>query len=342
MKFRFLNIKLSILQYNIILKAIIKLKVARLMTNCKIGSTLLLRPIQGYSCFNFFISAFILTLFYIPLTSGTCWAKTSVNHNEVVMRGKREFLKHEYSPGHWSIDYTRAGTSIAVITVRNKYHYSVILNPTDCRGYRIIIRYLNEGDSSLSSAFNRPYTVSEQRGLNDVASLMTQVYEKLGLIVQFSQLGNNSQSFDKETGVTLIGSEEEPSMLHLHMWGRGDPDMEYIAGVPLRGPEPGLMFDLIAKNKTHPINQHAIKWNEEELKACLAMFKLKLAEYVNSPEFTEEFGDTLKVTIHDKKDLGEEKESGFGFFHKMKSASDGITTLEKTLALEDNKINPFV
>lgn len=305
------------------------------MTNYKIGRNLVLKPILGYNCFNFFISAFSLILFSIPLTSGTCWAKKSVNHNEVVMRGKKEFLKHEYSPGHWSIDYTRAGTSIADITVRNKYHYSVILNPTDCRGYRIIIRYLNEGDSSLSSAFNRPYTVSEQRGLNDVASLMTQVYEKLGLIVQFSQLGNNSQSFDKETGVTLVGSEEEPSMLHLHMWGRGDPDMEYIPGVPLKGPEPGLMFDLIAKNKTHPINQHAIKWNEEELKASLAVFKLKLTEYVNSPEFTEEFGDTLKVTIHDKKDLDEAKESGFGFFHKMKSASDDAATLDNSLTPQE-------
>lgn len=71
----FLNIKLSILQYNIILKAIIKLKVAILMTNCKTSNTLLLKPILGYSCFNFSISVFILILFYIPLTSGTCWAK---------------------------------------------------------------------------------------------------------------------------------------------------------------------------------------------------------------------------------------------------------------------------
>lgn len=101
------------------------------------------------------------------------------------------------------------------------------------------------------------------------------------------------------------------------------------------------MFDLIAKNKTHPINQHAIKWNEDELKACLAMFKLKLAEYVNSQEFTEEFGDTLKVTIHDKKDISEAKESSFGFFHKMQSASDEVTTLDKTLETRDDKINPF-
>ncbi|KTD23825.1 Uncharacterised protein [Legionella lansingensis] len=272
-----------------------------------------------------------LILFFILLVSGTCWAQKNGTSNEVVMKERKEYFKHEYPPSHWSIDFTRAGTSIAVITVRDKYHYSVILNPTDCRGYRTIIRYLNEGNSALSSALNRPYTVSEQRGLNDVATVMTQVYEKLGLIVQFSQLGNNSHTFDKTTGVTLHGNEEEPSMLHLHMWGRGDPKEEYIPGVPLRGPEPGLMFDLIAKTQTHPINQHAIKWGEEELKASLIMFKLKLAEYVNSSAFTDEFGDTLKVTIHDEKALQEIKESGLGFFNKQtnsKSSPDntpGVT-----------------
>lgn len=285
-----------------------------------------------YNYPNIFKYVFYLILFFILLTSGVCWGKKNENHTEVIMRGKKEYFKHKYSPSHWSIDFTRAGTSIAIITVRDKYHYSVILNPTDCRGYRIIIRYLNEGDSSLSSAFNRPYTVSEQRGLNDVATLMTQIYEKLGLIVQFSQLGNNSHTFTEETGAILIGNEEEPSMLHLHMWGRGDPEMEYIPGVPLRGPIPGLMFDLIAKNKTHPINQYAVKWDEKELKASLAVFQLTLAEYAKSPEFMEEFGDILKVTIHDEKTLKEMGESSLGFFStstSYKSPFDSSDSEEK-------------
>ena len=224
------------------------------------------------------------------------------------MKNTIHFYKHEYSPSHWAIDFTRAGTSIAVITVRDKFHFSVILNPTDCQGYRSIIRYLNEDNDSISSAFNRSYTLSEQRAINDVTAIMTKVYEKIGVIAQFSQLGNNSHQFDSRSRITRVGSDMEPSLLHLHMWGRGDPDMEYIQGVPLRGPKPGLMFDLTSKRKHDP----------SELRKCLVTFKKLLAEYVKSPEFIEEFGDSIKVSFEapkmKAKQDNEKKVTGPEFF----------------------------
>ncbi|KTD11831.1 hypothetical protein Lgra_1289 [Legionella gratiana] len=224
------------------------------------------------------------------------------------MKNKIEFHKHEYSPSHWSIDFTRAGTSVATFNVRNKYHFSVILNPTDCQGYRSIIRYLNEDSSSLSSAFNRTYTLSEQRALNDVTAIMTKVYEKLGVIAQFSQLGNNSHHFDPNTRVVHVGDDEEPSLLHLHMWGRGDPEMEYIPGVPLRGPKPGLMFDLRAKKEP----------NKEELQKCLDTFKSLLDDYIKSPEFLDEFGNSVKISFDNPNvksvQVKESVTSGPGFF----------------------------
>ncbi|KTD01358.1 hypothetical protein [Fluoribacter gormanii] len=208
-----------------------------------------------------------------------------------------KFFKYNYPKDHWAIDYTKAGTSIAHVKLKGKYNYSIILNPTDCRGYRTIIRYLNDSNSDIPSALNRPYTVAEERGLNEVTAMMERVYEKMGLIPQFAQLGNNSHSFDEKTRETIIGNEEEPGMLHLHLWGRGDPEHEFIAGVPLRGPKPGLMFDLIAKSKTEPTNQFAIKWDPKELEIALAAFKDMLSLYLESDEFKEEFSDSLEVSI---------------------------------------------
>ena len=208
-----------------------------------------------------------------------------------------KFFKYEYPKEHWSIDYTKAGTSIAHVRVKDKYNYSIILNPTDCRGYRIIVRYLNDTHSDIASALNRRYTVAEERGLNEVTAMMERVYERLGLIPQFSQLGNNSHSFDEKTREITIGNEEEPGMLHLHLWGRGDPNHEFIPGVPLRGPVPGLMFDLIAKSKTEPTNQFAIKWEPQELEIALSVLKEELGAYIDSEEFREEFSDSLDVSI---------------------------------------------
>lgn len=236
-------------------------------------------------------------------------------HEKISIMGKKtstsylnsiKFFKYDYPKDHWAIDYTRAGTSIAHVKVKGKYNYSVILNPTDCRGYRTIIRYLNNNNSDISSALNRPYTVAEERGLNAVTAMMEQVYKNMGLIPQFAQLGNNSQYFDERTREIIIGNEEEPGMLHLHLWGRGDPEHEFIPGVPLRGPIPGLMFDLIAKSKTVPTNQYAIKWDPKELEIALIAFKEELAAYIESEEFKEEFSDSIEIFIDPVLDLASE------------------------------------
>ncbi|QEY52710.1 hypothetical protein [Legionella longbeachae] len=223
------------------------------------------------------------------------------------MKSKIDFHMHEYPASHWSIDFAKAGTSIATITVRNKYHFSVILNPTDCQGYRSIIRYINEDKSSISSAFNRIYTLSEQRALNDVAAIMTKIYEKLGVIAQFSQLGNNSHHFNSQSRVIHVGDDEEPSLLHLHMWGRGDPEVEYIPGVPLRGPKPGLMFDL--RTKVTP--------DKSELDTCITTFKNLLGDYIKSSEFIDEFENSIMVSFEETNVKGaqvREKRSDAGFF----------------------------
>ncbi len=74
--------------------------------------------------------------------------------------------------------------------------------------------------------------------------MVAHAYEKLGLIAQIEVLGNNAHAFDAQSCATLVGSAQEPSMLHGHVLGRGNPSHDYIRGVSLKGPRPGEIFKL--------------------------------------------------------------------------------------------------
>jgi HIT-related len=209
-----------------------------------------------------------------------------------------KYIEHKYPENHWALDSTKEGTCIAFVKFRDKYSYAIKLNPTDRRGYRSLVTYLGDNQSDIQSTFNRQYTVAEQRGLSDITTLMVEIYKKIGLpITQTAQAGNNSHSFDETSGITQIGNTKEPSMLHTHVWGRGNPKQEYIPGVPLDGPNPGEMFDMMAKTPSVPGNQKKVPWEKNQLEKGLEIFKNALHEYVNSSEFQQEFGQSLQVDI---------------------------------------------
>ncbi|MBA2648055.1 MAG: hypothetical protein H0U75_00390 [Legionella sp.] len=213
-------------------------------------------------------------------------------------------INHHYSPDHWALDSTKEGTCIAFVKFRDKYNYAIKLNPTDRRGYRMLVTFIGDEKSDIQSTFNRQYTTAEQKGLAEVTSLLIEIYKRIGLpIVQTAQAGNNSHSLDEQSGITQIGSTKEPSMLHTHIWGRGNPRHEYISMVPLDGPKPGEMFDMMAKTPQVPGNEKKIVWTEEQLKNGLQVFKTILQDYVASAEFTQEFSNSLQVSILDDKNV---------------------------------------
>ena len=217
---------------------------------------------------------------------------------------KTSYSTCQYSDQHWAVDYTKAGTCIAVITYKEKQKYSVLIHPNDRRGYRTLVTFIGYDNTPVQSAFNRPYTVAEQRGLTDVETLMFEIYKSLGLsIVQSAELGNNAHSYDAEAKEITIGEKDEPSMLHLHIWGRGNPKQEYISGVPLEGPAPGEMMDLVAKHSSNPSTHKFVAWEEKQLETSLQTFKKSLLIYTSSTEFQEEFGSTLKIAIHQPEKL---------------------------------------
>jgi len=139
------------------------------------------------------------------------------------------------------------------------------MNPTDKRGYRCIVRLIKNDD--MKSTFNRDYTTQEKIGFGLTIQLVADVYARLLPISQVAIAGNVSQKLDGETGVTLIGGPGEPSLLHAHIFGRGNPEGQYIGNVKLDGPVPGLNFDMMGKTANEPGNNAKVKWAEGEMEA---------------------------------------------------------------------------
>ena len=147
----------------------------------------------------------------------------------------------KYADNHWAVHCPVK--SDANFVARFRYpsgpEMAVKVNTTDSRGYRSIIGLVAP---DMRSTFNRSYTFEEKTALHLSLGVMSQVYENLGVIAQVEVAGNNSQSF--ENGQVFLGNDKEPSLLHGHLIGRGNPTHDYIKGVALRGPIPGELFNM--------------------------------------------------------------------------------------------------
>lgn len=147
----------------------------------------------------------------------------------------------DYDTHHWSMNVDKQ----FVIRYEREdiYRFVIMCNPTDCRGYRLIIKYIgNDDDTNIQNTFNRKYTHKERTTLLTITSRMCTVLEMFDLITQIEVAGNNSHYF--KDGITYVGTEQEPSMLHSHIICRGNPNHNYIGNVKLQGPEPGQLFNM--------------------------------------------------------------------------------------------------
>jgi hypothetical protein len=206
---------------------------------------------------------------------------------------KYVYRNAKYPDDHWAIDVANNDCNIAYFAVSyekdKELIYGVKVNNTDKSGYRLIIFLIGVIECKIHDiyvyttplidlALNRPFTENEQKGLLEITGLIAQLYKNLGIeIVQFSQLGNNSHSF--EDGVTKIGNDKEPSQLHLHIWGRGNPDAEFIHGVSFDCKTPGN--DVILREKK--------KWSTNELKHTVYIFKNVFDDYKRTNNISEKY-----------------------------------------------------
>jgi hypothetical protein len=226
----------------------------------------------------------------------------NMQREELLMFGKHNqskvrYINYQYPEDHWAVSPTKEGTGLALFTFRGKYRYLAKLNPTDSRGYRLLVAYLGKIGDHISTTFNRDYTSEEQIGLLDVTSLLITIYKKLGILVHCAQAGNNVHKFDSKLKIISIGTHKEPAILHMHIFGRGDTKREYIPGIPLDGPELGLIFDMRGATANVPGNCEKVKWEPKHLQLALDAIKQSLFDYSKTNDYTNEFGQSIAIDI---------------------------------------------
>ena len=196
-------------------------------------------------------------------------------YSTVDQSANKVYYPGEYSPDHWAMQPKKWEDPNLIAQASYKSsEYAIFLNPLDSRGYRCIVSITASGN--IASTFNRDYTSDERIGFGILIQLVADVYSKIVPIAQTSVAGNNSHWFDKETGITYIGGPKEPSMLHGHVYGRGNPDAEYIEGVKLGGPIPWEIFDMRAKTPEVPGNDSKPKWKKGEEKKVTSRLRIEI------------------------------------------------------------------
>jgi broad specificity phosphatase PhoE len=128
----------------------------------------------------------------------------------------------------------------------------------------------------MVSTINRNYTSSERIGLALTMALVTEAYARIVPIAQNAVVGNNAHSFDPQTRIIQLGTQEEPVFLHGHVFGRGNPEEKYIENVSLDGPIPGVIFDLRAQSSHEPGNNKKVSWKPEEMVNVVARLRTEI------------------------------------------------------------------
>lgn len=185
------------------------------------------------------------------------------------------YYNGSYPSEHWATQpYDLNDPKVTALAYYKDAQYAVYMNPTDKRGYRCIARFIKNDD--MYSTINRDYSSKERIGLGLIVQLIADVYSRITPISQTAVAGNNSHKFESQNGITYLGKAEEPSFLHGHIFGRGNPDGCYIDDVKLDGPVPGLNFDMMAKTTNEPGNNAKVKWENGDMEKVVARLKIEI------------------------------------------------------------------
>ncbi len=175
-----------------------------------------------------------------------------------------QFNQVSYPDNHWAVvKKKRSDPEVVALFEYKGNEYTLYLNPSDSRGARSIVRLMAEDNRDT---FNREYTAEEENGLLQVMGLVSRAYRKLDLWPQMSLAGNKSHQFDPNTDAFTVGNMNEPSMLHGHIIGRGDPNKLIAPGFQLGGPVPGIEFNMFGNDKSIPPiqgNNRKVPWTPE-------------------------------------------------------------------------------
>ena len=203
-----------------------------------------------------------------------------------------------YPEDRWSREYKKPNMECWIADViKNDICFQIFCNPTDKRGYRIIISIADEETKNMST-FNRKYSYNETIMLTHLLGVMKYVFSEFGLEGQVQIAGNNSQFLHRNT--MYFGDIKEPSMLHGHIIGRGDPTYEYIGDVPLDGPQPGELFNMRGDvDETDIGNKNKVRWaSSKQMLTISSLLGDKLCEVLGAEVFMDDCG-IMMVTCND-------------------------------------------
>ena len=185
---------------------------------------------------------------------------------------------------HWILQpCTLTDPKVIVLAHFEQSDYAVYLNPVDRRGYRSVVRLVN--NDRMVSTINREYTSLERIGLALTMALVTEAQARIVPIAQNAVTGNNAHSFDLNTGTIQLGTLKEPIFLHGHVFGRGNPEVKYIEDISLDGPLSGLILDMRALSQQDPGNDKKLGWKSGEIEKVVHPLKTEI----------EKICDTYKV-----------------------------------------------
>lgn len=177
---------------------------------------------------------------------------------------KTKYYTKSYKSTHWALHIPTIADKNFIATLKiNRVRIGLKLNQSDARGYRGIACLVAEDEAQLPSTFNRDYSIEEKLALTTALGIFASAYEKYGIIAQISIAGNNSQSVNPD-GSVQIGNEKEPSLLHGHVIGRGNPEMAYIGNVTLKGPKAGFEMNLRGDGSDEG-NVGKENWKDDEM-----------------------------------------------------------------------------
>lgn len=219
---------------------------------------------------------------------------------------------YSYPPDHWVLQpLTFSDPKVIAFAFFQQSIYAIYLNPSDKRGYRSIVRLID--NTQMNSTINRNYTSSERIGLALTMGMVTEAYSRIVPIAQNAIAGNNAHSFDPTTGMTGLGNTDEPIFLHGHIYGRGNPNGNYIDDVLLDGPAPGLVFDMRAQSSNEIGNDKKVQWNPDDMNKVVRRLKFEIKQ-ISSPYeanglvvFTENKSIEMIIVRHGQTDWNVQK-----------------------------------
>ena len=150
------------------------------------------------------------------------------------------YCDFKYPEDHWALNVPEQYFICYVVV--NDYKFLVKLNPSDARGYRLIVALFSNPKDDL----NRIYTLDEQNALMIATNKMKYIMEKFDVLPVIEVAGNNSHKVinDELFPLIIVGTENEPKSLHSHIICSGINNYEHIEGVPLIGYEAGDLFNM--------------------------------------------------------------------------------------------------